>query len=130
MLKLHDTVRTNLPQGFEETMSYGMIAYEVPLEKYPQGYHPGKSLTPLPFINIASLKNHIALYHMGIYACPEILHWFQNEYPNHSKTKLDMGKSCIKFKKIDSIPYDLIAELCGKISVDQWIQIYEEHIKP
>jgi hypothetical protein len=110
-------------------MSYGMIAFQVPLETYPAGYHAGKPLTPLPFINIASQKNHIALYHMGIYANPKILDWFRQEYPKNSTRKLDMGKSCIRFKKINDIPYDLIAELCGKISVAEWIETYENQIK-
>ena len=127
--RLFSTVKDHLPAGFEESMSYGMIAYQVPLETYPAGYHAGKALTPLPFINIASQKNHIALYHMGIYANPKILHWFQEEYPKNSARKLDMGKSCIRFKKIDDIPYDLIAELCGKISVAEWIETYENQIK-
>ncbi|BAO56590.1 DUF1801 domain-containing protein [Nonlabens marinus] len=127
--QLRQTVLNHLPEGFEEAMSYGMLAYHVPLETYPAGYHAGKALTPLPFINIASQKNYIALYHMGIYTNPDVLEWFKNEYPKHSKTKLDMGKSCIRFKKIDAIPYDLIAELCGKISVKEWIETYENQIK-
>ncbi len=127
--QLRQVVLQGLPDGFEEAMSYGMLAYQVPLETYPAGYHAGKALTPLPFINIASQKNYIALYHMGIYATPEVLEWFKTEYPKHSKTKLDMGKSCIRFKKIDAIPYELIEELCGNISVNEWIETYENRIK-
>ncbi|SCY12352.1 protein of unknown function (DU1801) [Nonlabens sp. Hel1_33_55] len=129
MERLRNVILSNLPNGYEETMSYGMIAYQVPLAKYPEGYHAGKGQTPLPFINLASQKNHIALYHMGIYANPQILDWFKQEYPEHAKTKLDMGKSCIRFKKMNDIPFDLIAELCGKISVEEWIETYEEQIK-
>lgn len=128
MSQLRDTLKTNLPEGFEEIMSYGMIGYVVPHSLYPEGYHCNPSL-PLPFISIASQKQYIALYHMGIYANEELLQWFTNEYPNHSNTKLDMGKSCIRFKKIDAIPYELIAKLCSKVQVDDWITTYEKQIK-
>jgi len=123
--KLFETVSKNLPKGFQTNLSYGMIGWSVPLETFPAGYHcsPG---TPLPFINLASQKNFIALYHMGIYANPELLNWFVEEYPKHSKMKLDMGKSCIRFKKPDEIPFDLIAELCKKMSPKDWISIYEK----
>ncbi|WP_410510899.1 DUF1801 domain-containing protein [Paenibacillus sp. BR2-3] len=115
--RLRETIKENLPPGFEEKTAYGMIGYVVPHRIYPSGYHvtPGQ---PLPFISLASQKNYIALYHMGIYTVPDVLAWFQEEYPKHVKTKLDMGKSCIRFKKMDSIPYDLIAELCRKITVE------------
>lgn len=127
--KLRETVKTNLPNGFEEAMSYGMIAFQVPLSTYPAGYHVGKDDVALPFINLASQKNYVALYHSGIYADPELLDWFQKKYADQAKTKLDMGKSCIRFKRMDDIPFDLIAELCGKISVAQWIETYEKQIK-
>lgn len=120
MRKLRDTIKSNLPDGFEETMSYNMIGYVVPHSIYPLGYHVNPEL-PLPFINIASQKNFIALYHMGIYADDKILKWFTEEFPKHSKYKLDMGKSCIRFKKPDAIPFNLIGELCKKISVEDWI---------
>ncbi len=126
--KLQSTIKENLPVGFEECLSYGMIGYVVPHTKYPPGYHCNPKL-PLPFINIASQKNFIALYHSGIYADSKLLDWFVLEYPKYSKRKLDMGKSCIRFKKIDEIPYKLIGELCGKITVNQWIKIYETNIK-
>lgn len=122
--RLRDTIRKNIPEGFEETMSYGMIGYVVPHNLYPAGYHPDPSL-PLPFVNIASQKNFIALYHSGIYAQPALLEWFTTEFPKHSKRKLDMGKSCIRFKNPDHIPFDLIAELMQKVSVDEWITTYE-----
>ena len=123
--KLFETISKNLPKGFQTNLSYGMIGWSVPLETFPAGYHcsPG---TPLPFINLASQKNFIALYHMGIYANDELLNWFVEEYPKHSKRKLDMGKSCIRFKKPDEIPFDLIAELCKKMSPKDWISIYEK----
>ena len=126
--KLRETILKNIPKGFVEQMSYGMIGYVVPHSIYPNGYHCDPKL-PLPFISIASQKNFIALYHMEIYAKPELLNWFVYEYPKNSKQKLDMGKSCIRFKKIDQIPFDLIAELVQKISVDEWIKTYETQFK-
>ncbi|NKI30831.1 DUF1801 domain-containing protein [Croceivirga thetidis] len=126
--KLRETVRDNLPTGFEEGIGYKMIAYYVPHSKYPDGYHCDPKV-PLPFINIASQKNFIALYHSGIYADKKLLDWFVGEYPKHVKTKLDMGKSCIRFKKIANIPYVLIGELCKKMTADQWIALYEKNVK-
>ncbi|KIA86259.1 DUF1801 domain-containing protein [Flavobacterium sp. AED] len=127
-VKLRETIVTNIPKGFVEQMSYGMIGYIVPHSIYSNGYHCDSKL-PLPFVNIASQKNFIAIYHMGIYANPELLQWFVNEYPKHSIQKLDMGKSCIRFKKFDYIPFDLIAELMQKMAVDDWINCYESQIK-
>ncbi len=127
--KLRDVILANLPAGFEETMSYGMIGYVVPHSIYPDGYHCTPEL-PLPFMNIASQKNFVALYHMGIYANEDILKWFQAEFPKHCKRKLDMGKSCIRFKYLDDIPYELIGELTRKIKVQDWIDTYESAIKP
>lgn len=126
--KLYDTVNDNLPKGFEEATNYGMIGWVVPLSTYPAGYHcaPG---TPLPFINVASQKNFIALYHMGLYSKPELLDWFVAEYPKHSKKKLDMGKSCVRFKKAEDIPFELIAELSKKMTTNDWIGIYESQYK-
>ena len=126
--KLRETIQQNIPEGFEECMSYGMIGYVVPKSTYPAGYHCTPEL-PLPFANIASQKNFIALYHSGIYADPEISEWFVAEYPKHCKRKLDMGKSCIRFKKPEEIPFDLIAELMQKMTVDNWIKLYESKIK-
>lgn len=128
MEKLRTTIIENLPTGFEEMMNYGMIGYVVPHSIYPDGYHCSPEL-PLPFLSIASQKNFIGLYHMGIYANEKLLNWFVTEYPNHVNTKLDMGKSCIRFKKIDQIPYELIAELARKMTVLEWIEIYEKAIK-
>ena len=126
--KVLQTVTDNLPAGFETGISYGMIGWQVPLETYPAGYHctPGSAL---PFMSVASQKNFIALYHMGMYAKPELLDWFVEEYPKHSKRKLDMGKSCVRFKKMDDIPFELIAELSKKMTVDEWISIYESNFK-
>lgn len=126
--KLKQVVSENLPKGFQETIGYSMIGFVVPHTLYPDGYHCDPKL-PLPFINLASQKNFIALYHMGLYASPELLEWFKEEYPRHCRTKLDMGKSCIRFKKPELIPYELIAELSGKISVAEWIGTYERNYK-
>jgi uncharacterized protein YdhG (YjbR/CyaY superfamily) len=128
MQKLRKTIKNNLPKEFEEGMNYKMIGYYVPHSIYPKGYHCDASL-PLPFMNIASQKNSINLYHSGIYAKKELYDWFVAQYPNHSKRKLDMGKSCIRFKKIEEIPFDLITELCRKMTVKKWIDIYEANIK-
>jgi hypothetical protein len=129
MNDLRDVVLKNLPIGFEEGMLYGMLGYYVPKDMYAPGYHVGKEWTPLPFINIASQKNYIALYHSGIYAQPELMEWFKSEFPKHSKYKLDMGKSCVRFKKVDAIPLELIGELCRKMTAQEWIEIYEGVIK-
>lgn len=117
-------IKQNLPDGFQEQMTYGMLGYVVPHSLYPKGYHCDPKL-PLPFLSVASQKNFIALYHMGIYAKKDLYDWFVGEYPKHCKTKLDMGKSCIRFKKIDDIPFQLIAELAGKMTVQDWIDCYE-----
>ncbi|MDC8005984.1 DUF1801 domain-containing protein [Aureisphaera galaxeae] len=122
--KLRQTVKENLPKGFEEGITYKMIGFYVPHSIYPAGYHCNPK-DPLPFINIASQKNFVALYHSGIYAKQELLDWFVAEFPKHSKYKLDMGKSCVRFKKVEAIPYDLIAELCQKMTVEEWIDIYD-----
>ena len=126
--KLRKVIRKNLPKGFAEEMSYGMIGYVVPHKLYPKGYHCDPKL-PLPFLNIASQKNFIAVYHMGIYMNPKLLEWFTNEFPKHSKRKLDMGKSCLRFKKPDEIPFDLIGELAAKMTVTEWITLYEKALK-
>ena len=126
--KLRETIKANLPKGFEEVISYGMIGYVVPHSIYPEGYHCSPEL-PLPFLGISSRKNFISLYHMGIYAKPELLKWFVDEYPKHVKTKLDMGKSCIRFKKVENIPYELLGKLMTKMTSDEWIETYENAFK-
>lgn len=128
MTKLRNTIKNNLPKGFQEGITYGMIGYSVPHSIYPAGYHCTPEL-PLPFMSFASQKNSINLYHMGLYAKPELYHWFVNEFPKHSKRKLDMGKSCIRFKKPEDIPFDLIAELSTKMTVQEWIDLYETNLK-
>lgn len=126
--KLHHAILDNLPKGFEAAISYGGLGYVVPHTLYPDGYHC-KPSEPLPFAGLASQKNSINFYHMGIYADPKLLEWFVNEYPKHSKQKLDMGKSCIRFKKFEEIPFNLIGELMKKMSVNDWVSMYEKLYK-
>jgi uncharacterized protein YdhG (YjbR/CyaY superfamily) len=122
--QLRGAILTNLPEGFEECINYGMIGYVVPHSIYPNGYHCDSKL-PLPFMNVASQKNFIAFYHMGIYGDPELMNRFVSEFPKYSKAKLDMGKSCIRFKKMNDIPFELIGELVKKMTVADWINQYE-----
>ena len=128
MEQLRKVVTDNLPAGFKEVMSYGMLGYCVPHEIYPNGYHCNPK-DPLPFFAMASQKNSINIYHMMLYADKELHDWFVAEYPKYSKSTLDMGKSCIRFKKTADIPYDLIGELMSKVTLDQWIERYESTLK-
>lgn len=128
MSQLRKVIKKNLPKGFQEVMNYGMPGYVVPHKIYPAGYHCDPKL-PLPFLGLASQKNSINFYHMGIYADPKLLKWFTTEFPKHSKKKLDMGKSCVRFKKPEDIPYDLIGELVAKMSPQDWIKLYESGLK-
>jgi uncharacterized protein YdhG (YjbR/CyaY superfamily) len=125
MERLMDVIRTNLPDGFEEVMQYGMPSWVVPHSMFPDGYHVDPSL-PLPFLSLGSQKRHIGLYHMGIYADEALLEWFTHEYPKHCSTKLDMGKSCIRFKNMAKIPDELMAKLCTKMTPEDWIQRYRD----
>ena len=126
--RLRKTIVDNLPKGFEEGIQYGMIGYYVPHSIYPDGYHCTPE-TPLPFMSFASQKNSVNLYHSGIYAKKELHDWFGNEYPKYCSRKLDMGKSCIRFKNLDEIPFDLIAELTRKMTCDEWINVCESVFK-
>jgi uncharacterized protein YdhG (YjbR/CyaY superfamily) len=126
--KLRKEIKKNLPKGFSEGMGYGMMGYSVPHFLYPAGYHCDPKL-PLPFMGLASQKHFIAVYHMGVYADPKLLKWFTDEYAKASVGKLDMGKSCIRFKKPENIPYKLIGELASKITPQQWIERYENFLK-
>ncbi|EPR74032.1 DUF1801 domain-containing protein [Winogradskyella psychrotolerans RS-3] len=125
---LRQVIKDNLPKGFEEGIQYNMIGYYVPHSIYPDGYHCDLKI-PLPFMSFASQKNSVNLYHSGIYANPELHDWFVKEYPKHCKRKLDMGKSCIRFKKMDEIPFKLIGELTQKMSCNEWIYLYESVVK-
>ncbi|SFT43269.1 protein of unknown function (DU1801) [Lishizhenia tianjinensis] len=126
--KLREIINENIPEGFKETISYGMLGWVVPHDIYPSGYHCTPEL-PLPFLSLASQKNFIGFYHMGIYANPELYKWFVEEYPKHSKYKLDMGKSCLRLKRMNDIPYDLIKETVQKMTVQDWIDLYEKNLK-
>src|SRR6476660_1769309 len=126
--KLRETVLKNLPKGFKELMGYGMLGYVVPHELFPAGYHCDPKQA-LPFMGIASQKHFVAFYHMGIYASPELLKWFTTEYTKLSPSKLDMGKSCIRFKKTENIPYKLLGELVKKVTVKDWINLYEKNLQ-
>ena len=128
MSKLRAVIAKNLPAGFEETMSYGMIGYVVPHSLYPAGYHCDPGL-PLPFMNLASQKNYIAVYHSGLYADPELHQWFISEYKKATGKKADIGKSCIRFKNTGEIPFELIGELASKLTPEEWIALYEKNIK-
>lgn len=128
MNRLRKVILENLPEGFTEEMTYGMPGYVVPHSIYPQGYHCNPKL-PLPFISLASQKNFIAFYHMGLYADKKILDWFQEECPKHMHTKADMGKSCLRFKKSEHIPFELIGQLVRKFSVQDWISCYESNLR-
>lgn len=121
---LRTCIKKKLPKGFEEGIQYGMISYYVPHSLYPKGYHCD-SKQPLPFLSIASQKNFIAIYHMGLYADPALLDWFTKAYAQANAGKLDMGKSCIRFKKPDQMPLDLLGELFSKMNPTQWIVLYE-----
>jgi len=122
--KLRAVIRKNLPKGFKEEMNYNMIGYVVPHRLYPDGYHCNPD-DPLPFMNLASQKNFIAIYHMGIYSDPKLMAWFVDEYTQRVQSKLDMGKSCIRLKKMDQIPYELVGELTSRMTPQQWISAYE-----
>ncbi len=127
--QLHEVIIKNLPKGFEAGISYGGLGYVIPHSLYPAGYHC-KPSEPLPFAGIASQKDSINFYHMGMYANPKLLKWFVEEYPKHSKQKLDMGKSCVRFKKLEEIPFKLIGELMKKMSAKDWINTYESLYNP
>ncbi len=126
--ELRKVIRKNLPKGFSEMMGYGMLGYAVPHSLYPDGYHCDPK-QPLPFMGMASQKNFIAVYHMGIYADKKLFKWFTEEFPKHSEKKLDMGKSCIRFKNPEHIPYKLIGELASKMTPKEWIAVYERGMK-
>lgn len=126
--QIRDVVNKNLPEGFEEQLNYGMIGWVIPHSVYPAGYHCDPKL-PLPFMNLASQKNHIGFYHMGVYANPELLSWFEKEYAERAPTKLNMGKSCVRFKKPEHVPVELLGELVSKMTAEDWINLYEKNVK-
>ncbi|PLX09802.1 MAG: hypothetical protein C0596_00525 [Marinilabiliales bacterium] len=128
LIKLRDTIKHNIPEGFKETMAYGMPSFVVPHEIYPKGYHVNPN-EPLPFISFASQKNNISIYHMGMYSDTNLMDWFLDEYPQYLSTKPNIGKSCVRFRKPEQIPYQLIADLVSKMTPQTWIDIYEKNYR-
>jgi len=126
--QLRQTFKRQLPKGFEEVMSYGMIGWVVPHKLYPAGYHCDPKL-PLPFLAVASQKNFISVYHMGLYVDPAMLDWFKQAHAKASPKKLDMGKSCVRYKKPEDVPVALLGELATRMSPQQWIQLYEAQLQ-
>ena len=125
--ELNKTIQSNLPKGFESISSENQVQYVVPIARYPNGYHVKKG-EPLPFIVLAVQKHHVALYHMGLYGNEALMRWFEETYAELNSSKLDMGKSCIRFKHQDQIPFELIANLCSKLTVDAYIEIGRAHV--
>ena len=118
----------HLPQGFEERLGYGMPAFVVPHDLYPEGYHCDPSL-PLPFVSFANQKNFVALYHMGLYASPDDMAWFKASWDAKASGKLDMGKSCIRFKNMAKIPWALLVQLARRMTPEDWVARYEAAFK-
>ena len=127
LTQLRDAIVTNIPEGFQEVLAT-TPSYVVPLSIFPDGYHCTPN-TPLPFLGFASQKNFVALYHFGMYVDQDLMQWFVGEYPKHVSTKLDMGKSCVRFKKMDQIPFELIGQLAAKRTVDDWVSCYKNALK-
>lgn len=128
MRALRAGIKAALPSGFEECISYRMIAWVLPHRIYPAGYHCDPK-QPLPFMSLASTKASINLHHLGLYADPALLGWFQAEHAKASSRKLDMGQSCIRYKKAEDIPLALIEQLAARMSPADWIRLYEAQLK-
>lgn len=126
--KIRAIINKKIPKGFQEGVAYGMIGWSVPHSIYPSGYHCNPK-DPLPFMGVASQKNFIAVYHMGIYADPKLYQWFTEAHKLASDKKLDMGKSCIRYKKEEDIPLQLLGELASKLTPKEWIQLYESKFR-
>lgn len=125
MNTLRKLFSTQLPKGFEELIKATSLDFVVPHSLYPNGYHCNPK-QPLPFISIVSQKNVLTIHHLGFYASPELTEWFVTEYSKKYTPKLDMGKGCLKFKKMEEIPYDLLKSLCKKLTVKEWVDLYEK----
>ena len=126
--QLRDVFLNHIPKGFQELITENGIEYVVPHSIYTSGYHCNPKL-PLPFINVVTQKNMITIHHLGFYASPDLLQWFIDEYKNEFTSKLDFGKACVKFKKMDQIPYKLIGKLLQKMTLEDWIDLYEKVLK-
>jgi hypothetical protein len=124
--QVRDVIRKNIDPGFEEGMQYGMIGYYVPHRTYPVGYHCDPK-QPLPFACLASQKNYCSLYAMSLYADGQDYERFMSEWQKTGK-KLDMGKSCIRFKAVEDLALDVIAAALRRITVPKWIAVYESSI--
>ena len=120
MEAVRDLVRGNLPDGYGEAMNWGMISWEVPLARYPDTYNK----QPLMYAALASQKNYMSLYLMSVYAHSDDKAWFETRYKASGK-RLNMGKSCVRFKRVDDLPLDLIAETIASTTVDEYISRYE-----
>jgi hypothetical protein len=117
---VRDVILKNLPSGYVESMNYGMLSYEVPLERYPQTYNG----QPLSYLALAAQKNHYAVYAHGIYMDPGGEAWVKAEFREAGK-KLDMGKSCIRFRKLDDVPLGVIGKIAARRTVDEFLAVYE-----
>jgi Domain of unknown function (DU1801) len=118
--RLRDVILENLPDGYRETVGWGMLCYGIPLERYPNTYNK----QPLGYLGLASQKNHLALYVMAAYQDPEHDRWLRDEFKKAGK-KLDMGKSCIRFKKLEDLPMDVIARSIARVPPEKLIEQYE-----
>jgi hypothetical protein len=117
---VRDVINANLPEGFEEDVEFGMLSWHVPLERYPDTYN-GR---PLGFIALANQKQHMAVYLMGIYSDEADAAWFRERWLATGR-RLDMGKSCVRFRRLDDVPLDVIGEAVARTSVDQFLRRYE-----
>jgi hypothetical protein len=124
---VREVILRNLPKGYEEGMQYGMIGYYVPHSLYPPGYHCDPK-QPLPYAHLASQKNYMSIYLMCVYAGGEQQAWFREEWQKTGK-KLDMGKSCVRFRKLEDLPLPLIGKAIKRASVKKFITFYEDIIQ-
>ena len=123
MRALRDSINSRIPPGFSEAFAYGMITWVVPKESYPAGYHcdPTK---PLMLMGLSAGKSAVTLHHMGLYS-GVLVEWLKQEWEKNASGKLDMGKGCIRFKKLENIPTQLIGDLATKLTPEQWVEQYE-----
>lgn len=122
--EIRKVINKNIPKGFRESVASNMIMWSVPHTAYPPGYHCDPS-KPLMLMCLSATKGGISLHHMGLYGSGPLLNWFQGEWPKHSARKIDMGKACVRFKKLEDVPLDLIGELVTKLSPQKWVEVYE-----
>lgn len=118
---VRDVVLENLPEGYEEAVRWGMLSYEIPLERYPETYNG----QPLSYAALASQKRHVSLYLMGVYCDQSTRQWFEHEAGERG-ARLDIGKACVRFSKLEDLPLDLVGEAIAMIPVNEYIRIYEE----